>query len=100
MLKEQSKILKAIGQREGIEEAGNRKSIFGFGWFSKKRWGFGPVMTSQESLFKIRILSKKLAGTGKNIGLQKGSNGSLPPPPHLPPGPGSARHTKAFHQLA
>jgi len=37
MLKEQSKILKAIGQREGIEEAGNRKSIFGFGWFSKKR---------------------------------------------------------------
>ena len=34
MLKEQSKLLKAIGQREGVEEAGNRKSIFG--WFSKK----------------------------------------------------------------
>ena len=34
MLKEQSKILKAIGQREGVEETGNRKSIIG--WFLKK----------------------------------------------------------------
>ena len=34
MLKEQSTILKAIGRREGVEEAGNRKSIIG--WFLKK----------------------------------------------------------------
>jgi len=34
MLKEQSKLLKAIGQREGVEEGGNRKSIIG--WFLKK----------------------------------------------------------------
>lgn len=34
MLKEQSKILKALGQREGVEETGNRKSIIG--WFLKK----------------------------------------------------------------
>ncbi|XP_068726064.1 transient receptor potential cation channel subfamily A member 1-like [Montipora capricornis] len=32
MLKEQSKLLKAIGQREGLDDAGNRKSIFS-GWF-------------------------------------------------------------------
>ena len=35
MLKEQSKLLKAIGQREGLEDTGNRKSIFS-GWFKKK----------------------------------------------------------------
>ena len=37
MLKEQSKVVKAIGQREGVGDAdgpGNRKSIFN--WFSKK----------------------------------------------------------------
>ena len=35
MLKEQSKIIKVIGQREGMEETGNKKSIIGR--FLKKR---------------------------------------------------------------
>ena len=34
MLREQSKILKAIGQREGVEESGNKKGFIG--WFLKK----------------------------------------------------------------
>lgn len=35
LLQGQSKSKKAIGQREGLEESGNRRSIFG-GFFKKK----------------------------------------------------------------
>ena len=51
MLKEQSKIIKVIGQREGMEETGNKKSIIGR--FLKKRWFVENKKSSKISLIYV-----------------------------------------------